>query len=79
MPPPNKSLVTGLQRDAASLFKLLGGDSDDRARFWEIFKGVTTPIEVRLIDQQFATAQVLVNQLTGALKELQATAKQIQG
>lgn len=77
--PPTKAKVTALQRDAAALLKLLGGDSDDRARFWEIFKGITTPIEVQLIDQQFTVVQNLVNQVNVAVKELKQTAGQIQG
>jgi hypothetical protein len=77
--PPTKAKVTALQRDAAALFKLLGGDADDRARFWEIFKGVTTPVEALLIDQQFTVVQNLVNQVNVAVKDLKQTAGQIQG
>ena len=79
MPPPNKAKVTALQRNAAALLKLLGGDDDDRLRFWEIFKGITTPVEARLIDQQFTVAAGLVNQVTDSLKGLQKTAGGIKG
>jgi hypothetical protein len=79
MPPPTKAKVTALQRDAAALLKLLGGDADDRLRFWEIFKGITTPVEAVLIDQQLTITQGLVNQVNVALKDLQRTAGTIQG
>ena len=76
---PDKAKVTALQRNAAGLFKLLGGDSDDRLRFWEIFKGITTPAEIRLIDQQLTTATDLVDQVSASIKALQKTAAGIKG
>ena len=79
MASPNKAKITALQRNAASLFKLLGGTADDRLRFWEIFKGITTPAEVALIDQQVAVATGLVNQVSSAVKKLQKTAGGIKG
>jgi hypothetical protein len=79
MPPPNKARVIALQRNAAALLKLLGGNSDDRLRFWEIFKGITTPVEARLINQQLAVANGLVNQVNSAVKGLQKTAAGIRG
>ena len=77
--PPSKAKVDALQRDAASLLKLLGGSSDDRLRFWEIFKGITTPIEIALIDQQIGAVTAQVNQAAAAVKQLQKTAGKIQG
>jgi len=74
MPPPNKANVTALQRNAAALLKLLGGDDDARLRFWEIFKGITTPVEVRLIDQQMSVAAETINRVTESIKGLQKTA-----
>lgn len=79
MPPPNKAKVTALQRNAASLFKLLGGTADERLRFWEIFKGITTPVEVALIDQQIASLDAQVSQVNAAVKQLQKTVETIQG
>jgi hypothetical protein len=74
MAPPNKAKVTALQRNAASLLKLLGGTADERLRFWEIFKGITTPAEVALIDQQMGTLAEQVGQITTAVQQLQKTA-----
>lgn len=79
MPPPKKIKIMALQRDAAALLKLLGGSADDRLRFWEIFKGITTPVQAQLIDQQIAIVGGLVNQANGALKQLQKTAGAIRG
>lgn len=79
MPPPNKAKVTALQRNAAALLKLLGGTEDERLRFWEIFKGITTPVEVRLIDQQITNAADTVSRVTESIKGLQKTAGGIQG
>ncbi|MEP6916724.1 MAG: hypothetical protein ABJC89_13820 [Acidobacteriota bacterium] len=79
MPPPNKTQVVALQRNAAALLKLLGGDNDDRLRFWEIFKGITTPVEAKLIDHQIAVAAGLVDQVSNSIKVLQKTAGSIQG
>jgi hypothetical protein len=76
---PNKYKVTALQRDAASLLKLLGGTADDRLRFWEIFKGITTPAETRLIDQHIGSIAAQVSQVTAAVKQLQKTASKIGG
>ena len=74
MAPPNKAKVTALQRNAASLLKLLGGTADERQRFWEIFKGITTPVEVALIDQQMGALADQVGQINAAVQQLQKTA-----
>jgi hypothetical protein len=78
MAPPSKTKVIALQRNAASLLKLLGGTADERLRFWEIFKGITTPVEVALIDQQIGAVSAQVSQATAAVKQLQKTAAKIQ-
>jgi hypothetical protein len=74
-----KSKVQALQRDTAALFKLLGGDDDDRLRFWEIFKGITTPAENRLVGHQLDMMQVLVKNVQMNAKVLEKTAKEIGG
>lgn len=79
MAPPSKRNVDALQRNAASLFKLLGGTADERLRFWEIFKGITTPAEVALIDQQLGALGTQVSQINAAVKQLQKTAATLQG
>jgi len=56
------------------LLKLLGGNADDRLRFWEILKGITTPAEFRLVNQQLEIMQSLVNQVQASAKALKDTA-----
>ena len=77
---PLKVKVDSLARNTESLFKLLGGSQDDRLRFWEILKGITTPAVQRLVEAQIdATAaqvhslQVVVNALHVNAKELSKT------
>jgi hypothetical protein len=56
------------------LLRLLGGTADDRLRFWEILKGITTPAEFRLVNQQLDIMQSLVNQVQASAKTLKETA-----
>ena len=74
--------VTGkpraLQLNVESLIKLLGGTPDDRLRFWEILKGITTPRELELITGQLEVLQGLVNQVQVGVKSLKETAGKIQ-
>jgi hypothetical protein len=67
-----------LQLNVESLIKLLGGTPDDRLRFWEIFKGITTPRELELITGQLEVLQGLVNQVQASAKALKETAGKIQ-
>jgi hypothetical protein len=72
-----KRKVEALQRDTASLFKLLGGDEDDRLRFWEKMKGITTPAVFRLVEHQLDTMQGLVKQVQINAKALEKEAGKI--
>ena len=67
----------GLQLNVEGLFKLLGGTPDDRLKFFEIFKGITSRGEQRLMTAQFETLQTLVNQVQTQTKALKDTASQI--
>ncbi len=69
--------VEALQRDTASLLKLLGGDADDRLRFWEIFKGITTPADFLLVNHQIEAMHGLVNQVQTSAKVLEHAAKEM--
>jgi hypothetical protein len=69
--------VKAVQLNLEGLFKLLGGSSDDRQRFWEIHKGITTPIEIKLINSQLDTIAAQTKALQTSTKALQATAQQI--
>lgn len=70
-----KPKVVALQRDLASLLKLLGGDADDRLRFWEILKGITKPAELELASHQLDVMQGMVKQLAANTKMMEKTAK----
>ncbi len=66
-----------VQLNTEGLFKLLGGSSSDRQRFWEIFKGITTPIELRLINSQLDHLAASVKAVEAQTKALQKTAQSI--
>ena len=73
MPPKTKALQLNLE----GLIKLLGGTPEDRLRFWEIFKGVTTPREDKLINGQIDAMAVVIKQVELGAKNLKNTAQQI--
>lgn len=66
-----------VQLNTEGLFKLLGGSSSDRQRFWEIFKGITTPVELRLINSQLDQLAASVKAVEAQTKALKATAQSI--
>ncbi|HET6979997.1 MAG TPA: hypothetical protein VFI24_26935 [Pyrinomonadaceae bacterium] len=66
-----------VQLNTEGLFKLLGGNESQRARFWEIFKGITTPIEIKLINSQLDHLATSVKSVEAQTKALQATAQSI--
>ena len=75
--PPLK--VSAVQRDLESLIKLLGGTPDDRLRFWEIVKGITTPAQFRLASKQLEKIQTQVGGIKELAKDLKATAGKVNG
>jgi hypothetical protein len=77
MPPAKRLRTRAVELNVEGLFRLLGGTADERLRFWEILKGITTPAEFRLVNQQMKTLQGLVNQVEAGAKELQRTAASI--
>ena len=66
-----------LQLNVEGLFRLLGGSADDRLRFWEIFKGITTPRETKLINAQIDSMAAHVKAVEIGAKSLKETAQQI--
>jgi hypothetical protein len=40
-----------------ALLKLLGGTPEQRERFWEHFKGITTPAENRLVESSLVAVE----------------------
>ena len=70
--------VRALQLNIEGLLKLLGGTEDDRLRFWEILKGITTPAQFRVAGRRLTKMQSLVTQVRTNAKALKATAAQAQ-
>jgi Cu/Ag efflux pump CusA len=75
--PPDVKKVRALQLNLEGLFKLLGGSSDDKERFLEIIKGITTPIEIKLINAQIDALSAHTKAVQAGAKALQTTAQQI--
>ena len=75
--PPDAKKVRALQLNLEGLFKLAGGSSDDKQRFLEMIIGITTPIEVKLINAQIDALSAHTKALQAGAKSLQATAQQI--
>lgn len=75
--PPDLKKVRALQLNLEGLFKLLGGSSDDKQRFLEIIKGITTPIEIKLINAQIDALAAHTAAVQAGAKALQNTAQQI--
>jgi hypothetical protein len=75
--PPDVKKVRALQLNLEGLFKLLGGGSDDKERFLEIIRGITTPVEVRLINAQIDALAAHTKAVQAGAKSLQTTAQQI--
>jgi hypothetical protein len=70
--------VRAVQLNIEGLLKLLGGTEDERLRFWEIIKGITTPAQFRVATRQLEKTQDLVTQVRDNAKTLKATAGQVQ-
>ena len=76
------SQITALQYNLGALFSLLGGSSEERQRFFEIHKGITTPAvferlvkELEQINDQVIETQVAVQSV---LKSVGAEAQLIE-
>ena len=75
--PPDPKKVKALQLNLEGLLRLLGGSSEDKQRFLEMIIGITTPIEVKLINAQIDALSAHTKALQAGAKSLQATAQQI--
>jgi hypothetical protein len=71
--------VNAVQQDFESLLKLLGGTPDQRARFWEILKGITTPQVIALLQADLTHLSSNVQSTANLLKTIHNDAKQIGG
>lgn len=75
--PPDRKKVKALQLNLEGLLKLLGGSSDDKEKFLEKIIGITTPIEVKLINAQIDALSAHTKAVQAGAKSLQNTAQQI--
>lgn len=66
-----------LQLNIEGLLRLLGGSASDRNRFFEIFKGITKPVEIRLLNAQFESLAATLKQVQVDTKALAGAAQQI--
>lgn len=73
--PPIKTAAA--QRSFESLLKLLGGTADDRLRFWEILKGITTPAQFKAVTNQLTKMQKQLDAAQDLAKTLKVTAGKI--
>jgi hypothetical protein len=70
--------VEALQLSIEGLIKLLGSnDPNKRLEYWERLKGITTPRESLLVEQQLGVTNTLVTQVEASIKGLGDAAKQI--
>jgi hypothetical protein len=72
-----KVRVSAVQRDLESLLKLLGGTPEERLRFWEIVKGITTPAVHRVIDAQLEAVEAQLKSSHAVLGALHVNAKEL--
>jgi len=75
--PPDRKKVRALQLNLEGLLKLAGGSSDDKQRFLEMIIGITTPMEVKLINGQIDALAAHTKAVQTGAKALQSTAQQI--
>ena len=75
--PPDVKKVKALQLNIEGLLRLLGGSSDDKQRFLEMIIGITTPMEVKLINAQVDALSAHTKAVQAGAKSLQTTAQQI--
>ena len=75
--PPDVKKVRALQLNIEGLLRLLGGSSDDKQRFLEMIIGITTPMEVKLINAQVDALSAHTKALQTGAKALQTSAQQI--
>ena len=75
--PPDVKKVKALQLNLEGLLRLLGGSSEDKQKFLEMVLGITTRMEVKLINAQIDALSAHTKAVQTAAKALQSTAQQI--
>jgi hypothetical protein len=75
-----KAKVDALQLNAEGLFKLLGSsDPEKRLEFWERLKGITTRVDLQLVEHELTVMNTLVTEVHSGARTLLETAKEISG
>ena len=69
--------VRAVQLNLEGLLRLLGGSEEDRQRFWEIQKGVTSRLEARILNSQLDGLAAQAKSLQTSTKALKDTAQEI--
>jgi len=72
-----KLKVAAAQRNLESLLKLLGGTADERLRFWEIVKGITTPAQFTVAARGLTKMESQIGAARDVAKSLKATAGKV--
>jgi hypothetical protein len=66
--------VERVERSVGGLLQLLGGTPDERERFWEILKGITTPAEFRLAKSSLVVAERELTTVKDSLETMKEAA-----
>ena len=70
--------IHGVELGFDGLLKLLGGTPEERERFWERFKGITTPAEARLVESSLVAVEQQFNALHNNLQGIHGAAGEIE-
>lgn len=71
--------VERVELSVEGLLKLLGGSPEQRLRFWEVLKGITTPVQARLAENALAAAEQSVAATWSGLAAVHGAAREQQG
>ena len=71
--------VKAVQMDIEGLLKLLGGTPEQREKFWEIVKGITSRQVVTILEANLAHMSSSLQATAHSLKTIQTNAKQLGG
>lgn len=71
--------IRGLQLSIEGLLKLLGGTPEERERFWEIVKGITSVADNLLVASSVQAARLQVDAVRAIANSVQQAAHEIRG
>ena len=71
------SRVERVALNLEGLLKLLGGTPDERERFWEIVRGITTPVQYKLVNAALTSVQTELKSAHDVLASVHNVAPQI--